>query len=226
MSYCELHCCSAFSFLRGGSFPEQLAEVAAELEMPAMALLDRNGVYGAQRFSVAAREHNVRPIIGAELSMEDFSILPVLVENRTGYKNLCELLTQTHLRSEKGKCEIRWDELPQFAEGLVALFGSSSGGTTSMSSPDGTEPVPPILIDIFGRENVFVEIQRHFVRGEEVINRQLVDLARAKQLPLIATNGVQYAKPYGREVLDVFTCIREHTHLDAAGKLLTQNAER
>src|SRR6266568_5057295 len=226
MSYCELHCCSAFSFLRGGSFPEQLAEVAAELEMPAMALLDRNGVYGAQRFSVAAREHNVRPIIGAELSMEDFSILPMLVENRTGYKNLCELLTQTHLRSEKGKCEIRWDELPQFAEGLVALFGSSSGGTTSMSSPDGTEPVPPIIIDIFGRENVFVEIQRHFIRGEERINRELIDLARAKQLPLIATNGVQYAKSYGREVLDVFTCIREHTHLDVAGKLLTQNAER
>src|SRR5256884_3381560 len=144
MSYCELHASSAFSFLRGGSFPEQLAEVAAELEMPAMALLDRNGVYGAQRFSVAAREHGVRPIIGAELSMEDFSILPVLVENRTGYKNLCELLTQAHLRSEKGKCAVQWSELPQFADGLVALFGSSSGGTTSMSSPDTTERVPPI----------------------------------------------------------------------------------
>src|SRR5205807_9331956 len=124
MPYVELHACSAFSFLRGGSFPEQLAEVAAELEMPAMALLDRNGVYGAQRFSVAAREHNVRPIIGCELSMEDFSILPVLVENRIGYKNLCELLTQAHLRSEKGKCEIKWDELTQLAEGLVALFNA------------------------------------------------------------------------------------------------------
>src|SRR6266480_2804208 len=125
MSYCELHCCSAFSFLRGGSFPEQLAEVVAELEMPAMALLDRNGVYGAQRFSVAAREHGVRPIIGAELSMEDFSILPVLVENRTGYKNLCELLTQAHLRNEKGKCAVKWDQLTQFTEGLVALLGSA-----------------------------------------------------------------------------------------------------
>src|SRR5213082_3535769 len=114
MSYIELRACSAFSFLRGGSFPEQLAEVAAELEMPALALLDRNGVYGAQRFSVAAREQHVRPIIGAELSMEDGSILPVLVENRTGYKNLCELLTQSHLRSEKGQCAVRWDELSQF----------------------------------------------------------------------------------------------------------------
>src|SRR6266700_2426177 len=129
-SYVELHACSAFSFLRGASFPEQLAEAAAELEMPAMALLDRNGVYGAQRFSVAAREQNIHPIIGAELSMEDGSILPVLVENRTGYRNLCELLTQAHLRSEKGNCAVRWNELPQFAEGLVALFGSGSAGVS------------------------------------------------------------------------------------------------
>src|ERR1700747_3924110 len=125
MSYIELHCCSAFSFLRGGSFPEQLAEVAAKLEMPAITLLDRNGVYGAQRFSVAAREHGIRPIIGAELSMEDGSILPVLVENRIGYKNLCELLTESHLRSEKGKCVVRWGELLPFTEGLVGLFKQS-----------------------------------------------------------------------------------------------------
>src|ERR1700736_6093421 len=125
MSYVELHAGSAFSFLRGASFPDQLAERAAELEMPALALLDRNGVYGAQRFSVAARENNLRPIIGCELSLEDGSILPVLVENRTGYKNLCELLTQAHLRSEKGKCAVRWDELPEFAQGLVALFNAS-----------------------------------------------------------------------------------------------------
>ena len=236
--YVELHACSAFSFLRGGSFPEQLAEVAAELEMPALALLDRNGVYGAQRFSMAAREQNIRPIIGCELEMEDGVILPVLVENRAGYTNLCQLLTQAHLRGEKGKCEVRWDELPQFAEGLVVLVSRSllkNGGTTSVSSnllKDSTERVPPVaaraqfLIDGFGRENVFVEIQRHFIRGEERINNELIDLARANRLPLLATNGVEYARPSGREVLDVFICIREHTHLDAAGKLLTHNAER
>jgi len=257
MSYCELHACSAFSFLRAGSFPEQLAEVAAELEMPAIALLDRNGVYGAQRFSVAARECNVRAIIGCELSMEDGSILPVLVENCSGYKNLCELLTQAHLRSEKGKCAVRWDELPQFANGLVALFGLGSTGcqpvvcgSLPQTSSNHAHALAPgvrqaagryrlaacapqtcadrakFLIDAFGRENIFVEIQRHLIRGEESVNRELIDLARAHRVPLIATNGVQYAKPYGREVLDVFTCIREHTHLDVAGKLLTQNAER
>src|SRR6516225_8847626 len=250
MSYCELHCCSAFSFLRAGSFPEQLAEVAAELEMPAIALLDRNGVYGAQRFSVAAREHGVRPIIGAELLIEDGNILPVLVENRAGYKNLCELLTQAHLRSEKSKGAVRWDELAEFAQGLIALFGLGSAGaspavsrasrdTSSERSGGGAEKCgrgaraprtianrARFLIDVFGRGNVFVELQRHFIRGEERINRELIDLAHEHRLPLLATNGVQYAEPYGREVLDVFTCIREHTHLDAAGKFLTQNAER
>jgi error-prone DNA polymerase len=264
MSYIELHACSAFSFLRGGSFPEQLAEVAAELEMPAVALLDRNGVYGAQRFSVAAREHGVRPIVGAELSMEDGAILPVLVENRAGYKNLCELLTQAHLRSEKGKCAVRWKEFRQFTTGLVALLGlvrtsvpdvgfggapkqsfetfatrnrfrvsrkvrdgeDAIASTRDACAPQSCADRAKFLIDIFGRENVFVELQRHFIRGEECINRELIDLARANRLPLLATNGVQYAKPYGREVLDVFTCIREHTHLDTAGKLLTQNAER
>src|SRR5207253_3898321 len=176
MSYIELHACSAFSFLRGASFPEQLAEVAAELEMPAMALLDRNGVYGAQRFSVAAREHGVRPIVGAELSMEDDSILPVLVENRAGYKNLCELLTQAHLRSEKGKCAVRWDELPEFADGLVALLNLGSTNSANRAK---------LLIDTFGRENVFVELQRHSIRGEERINRELIELARANRLPLL-----------------------------------------
>src|SRR5881394_587729 len=261
MPYIELHACSAFSFLRGGSFPEQLAEAAAELEMPAMALLDRNGVYGAQRFSVAAREHNVRPIIGCELLMEDGAVLPVLVENRTGYKHLCELLTKAHLRSEKGKCAVRWDELSEFAKGLIVLFNASfancrapvSDANSSRrftewsrgdaSDMDGQIEKPSererarqtpyksadrarFLIDTFGCENVFVEIQRHFIRGEERVNRELIDLARGYRLSLLATNGVKYAKPYGREVLDVFTCIREHTHLDAAGKLLTQNAER
>src|ERR1700716_2052175 len=148
MPYIELHAGSAFSFLRGGSFPEQLAETAAELEMPALALLDRDGVYGAQRFSVAAREHNVRPIIGCELTMEDGGILPVLVENRTGYKNLCELLTQAHLRSEKRKSAVKCTGRRVLVEGLVVLF----------SEPSRAQ----FLSDTFGRENVFVEIQRHF----------------------------------------------------------------
>ncbi len=255
MSYVELHAASAFSFLRGASFPEQLAERAAELSMPAMALLDRNGVYGAQRFAVAAREQGVRSIVGAELDMEDGNILAVLVKDRPGYANLCSLLTQAHLRSEKGTCAVRWSELPEFSAGMIALLGSAGcqpavfGSLPKTSARDQPKRRPTArqaaersrlaacatrnfaaraqrLIDAFGHANVYIEIQRHFLRREEQTNRVLRDLAAQYRLPLLATNGVQYATPRGREVLDVFTCIREHTHLAAAGQLLTQNAER
>ncbi|MGZ5024660.1 MAG: PHP domain-containing protein, partial [Chthoniobacterales bacterium] len=222
MAYVELHAGSAFSFLRGGSSPEQLAEVAAQLQMPAVALLDRNGVYGAQRFAVKARECNVRPIIGCELTMEDGSILPVLVKSKTGYANLCSLLTEAHLRGQvKGECAIKWGELANFSEGTIALCGLGSA-----RAPRNLIERAKCLTRAFGVDNVYVELQRHFIRGEEKINRGLIDLAEQFRLPVLATNGVQYATPREREVLDVFTCIREHTHLDAAGKLLTQNSER
>src|SRR3954471_23874686 len=127
MEYVELHCRSAFSFLRGGSLPEQLAEKAAELGIPAVAVCDRDGVYGAPRFFGRAKEMGIRPIIGAELTMEDKTVLPVLVKSWTGYENLCQLLTRAHLRNEKGKASVQWNELPEFAGGFVALTGDNEG---------------------------------------------------------------------------------------------------
>src|SRR5207244_12703252 len=122
MSYIELHANSAFSFLRGASFPEQLVQVAAELEMPALALLDRNGVYGSQRFSVAGREQKVRPIIGAELTMGDGRVLPVLVASRLGFSNFCFLIFLGHFGREVYWVwyENRFVRL-QFATAVVSL---------------------------------------------------------------------------------------------------------
>jgi error-prone DNA polymerase len=210
--FVELHCRSAFSFLRGASTPEQLAERAAQLQMPAVALCDRDGVYGAPRFFGRARELGVRPIVGAELTMDDQSVLPVLVQSRAGYENLCQLLTGGHLRNEKGKCSIHWPELAQFSDGLVALVNSEALARKSLSC--------------LGRENVFVELQRHRVRGEERAVRALVAWAGQLRLPLLATNGVLYSSAGERPILDVFHCIRNHTHLDAAGRLLEPNGER
>ena len=210
--YVELHARSAFSFLRGGSVPERLAQRAADLNLPGVALCDRDGVYGAPRFFAEARAKGIRPIVGAELSMEDKTILPVLVQSRVGYENLCQLLTRAHLRSEKSKCSIRWNELPEFSAGLVAMVNSDSAATFALRG--------------FAHDSVFVEIQRHRIRGEERNIQLLVDMADRLRLPLLATNGVVYSTESERPILDVFTCIRHHTHLDAAGKLLEQNAER
>jgi error-prone DNA polymerase len=241
--YIELHCRSAFSFLRGASTPEQLAIRAAQLQLPAVALCDRDGLYGAPQFFSHAREAGIRPIVGAELTMEDTTILPVLVQSRAGYENLCQLLTRAHLRNGKGNCSVHWDELPEFAGGLVALvaqaFQPAGSGdfpvarrNTGLESPvnpqTGKSALRTVehLCNIFGHDNLFIEIQRHRIRGEERANKARVDLARHFQLPLLATNGVLYSSEAQRPILDVFTCIRNHTHLDAAGKLLEQNAER
>ena len=220
--YIELHARSAFSFLRGGSQPEDLVKRAKDLEMPALALCDRDGVYGSARLHSAAKETGLKALVGAELTLEDGAVLPVLVKNRTGYQNLCRLITEAKLRGTKTESAVRWEELPHYGDGLIALTGDEEG---VLRDPEDAAALDR-LIAAFGRENVAVEIQRHLRRGEDWRNETLVALAESRRLPVVATNGVLYATPAGRQVLDVFTCIRHHTHLDAAGRLLSPNAER
>jgi error-prone DNA polymerase len=225
MSYVELHASSAFSFLRGASNPEDLVPTAARLDLPALALCDRDGLYGAPRLHAVAKEHGVRALVGAELTLEDKSILPVLVANRTGYQNLCRLITEARLRGTKTESTVLWKELPAYAEGLLVLTGDEEG---ILKNPCQSEAVKKLetLMTIFGKENIFVEIQRHLRRGETWRNNQIVTLARAQGLSLVATNGVLHARPDERRALDLFTCVRHHTNFDAAGRLLSINAER
>ncbi|MFN0068778.1 MAG: DNA polymerase III subunit alpha [Limisphaerales bacterium] len=227
--YVELHARSAFSFLRGASLPEHLAATAADLGLPALAVCDRMGVYGAPRVFATGREAGLRPLLGAELVLDDGAVLPVLVASRAGYQNLCRLLTGAHLRATKGAGRVRWAELPEFAAGLVALTGDGEGPLRrAVLGPDTGSAAPAVLrrlTDAFGPDNVFVELQRHRVHGEDAVNRALADLADAHRLPLLATNGVLYARPEARRVADVFACLRHHTHLDAAGSLLAVNDE-
>src|SRR5438094_10526996 len=107
-SYVELHARSAMNFLRGASLPEGMAATARRLGLPAMALHDRDGVYGAPRFYAAAKEQGIKPIIGCELAMEDGSVLPVLVESRAGYRNLCRMVTRAKLRGTKTESAVAW----------------------------------------------------------------------------------------------------------------------
>jgi error-prone DNA polymerase len=229
MGYVELHARSAFSFLQGASQPEHLAETAIKQGLPAMALCDRNGVHGAPRFYAASKEKAFRPLVGSELTLEDGTVLPVLVMNRNGYRNLCRMITRAQLRAAKSEGSILWSELEEFHEGLIALTGDSEGplyeavfrGNRNVADQNLRR-----LVRAFGPGQVYVELQRHRVLNEERITSGLKELADAHRLPVVATNGVLYAETWGRDVLDVFTCIRHHTHLDAAGLLLGLNAQR
>ena len=233
MSYIELHASSAFSFLEGSSLPEQLVEEAARLDYPALALLDRDGIYGAPRFYKASRQAGLRPLIGAEITLEGglhkrTRQLSLLVENRTGYQNLCRLITRMKLRSEKGKEEISLNEVEEFASGLVCLTGGNTGLLRiALQRGDTQEALDSLdrLRGIFGPHHLFVELQRHFDRHQEKSNHALIEFASRHRLPLLATNGVRYANASDRPLLDVLTCIRHKTNLDHAGRLLNQNAE-
>jgi error-prone DNA polymerase len=229
MAYVELHARSAFSFLRGASTPEHLAQIAVQQGLGAMALCDRNGVYGAPRFYAEANTHGLRPIVGSELTLEDGSVLPVLVMNRTGYRNMCRMITRAQLRAPKGESRILWKELEEFCEGLIALTGDQEGplydpvfrGNRTLADETMSR-----IIRAFRPGHVYVELQRHRILHEERITRGLRELAEAHRLPVVATNGLLYAETSGRDVHDVFTCLRHHTHLDEAGLLLNSNAER
>src|SRR5215510_5883245 len=281
--YVELHARSAFSFLRGASIPEELIATCAELKIPAMALLDNDGVYGAARFHLAAQKSGIKAHIGAEITVSNFRFqisksksrvpgseggnsrfkiqdsrfkiqdsrfksqdssfqsrdpkpvvtLPLLVRNRTGYQNLCRLVTLMKLRVPKhakpGECAVTPDELAEYAEGLICLTGDMNGPLAKNFNHRDTEDAQRSLeklIEIFGKDNVYAELQRHFSREEEARNHALIELARRLKLPLLATNGVCYATRAQRQVADVFTCIRNHVRLETAGRLLSINSER
>jgi error-prone DNA polymerase len=240
MTYVELHARSAFSFLEGSSVPEELIATGLALDMPAMALLDRNGVYGSPRFHLSGKKNGIKAHIGAELSVKtpnaDIVSLPVLARNRTGYQNLCRLITLMKLRVPKhakpGECAATAAELAAHAKGLVCLTGGDDGPLARIilrqdadSDKDAQRSVE-WLLDVFGKKNVYAELQRHFDRDEEARNQAVIELARRHHLPLLATNGVCQATPDRREVSDVFTCLRNHVRLETAGRLLARNSER
>jgi error-prone DNA polymerase len=228
--YTELHARSAFSFLEGASVPEELAAACKEHGMPAMAVLDRDGVYGAPRFYLAANKTSVKAHIGAEVTSVFGWRYPLLVKSREGYQNLCRLITRMKLRAaRKGEGHVEREELAGLHAGLICLTGGEEGplaaALASGGTAQGTECVRQ-LCDLFGRKNVYVELQRHYCREEEARNQAAVEIARKLSLPLLATNGVCHALPEERELLDVFTCIRNHHVLATAGRLLSRNSER
>jgi error-prone DNA polymerase len=253
--YIELHSRSAFSFLEGASTPEELIAVCANLGMPAMALLDRDGLYGSPRFHLAAKKAKLKAHIGAEVSLSPLfstrsvsretlldnvsrfqphkllaSRLPLLVASRTGYQNLCRLITKMKLRvgRKEGACATDLDII-EHADGLICLTGGEEGplaAALSKSGPQAALELVRHLVHIFGQSNVYVELQRHFHRDEEYRNRIAIEIAETLQLPLLATNGVNYAAPHERQLADAFTALRYHRTLSTAGRLLARNAER
>ncbi|MBN2371800.1 MAG: error-prone DNA polymerase [Vicinamibacteria bacterium] len=217
----ELHAASAFSFLLASSLPEDLVARAANLGYEALALVDRDGLSGAPRFFRAAKAGGVRPLVGASLSLRGGGALPLLVESREGYRRLCRLITEMKAGAPKGEAALDLEALaPETATGLVALAGEETLGFPI------DEDRLAALIRLFGARHLVIDVQRHRRRDQAVANAALLDLAAARKLTPVATNGVRHGSARERALLDVLTCIRERTTLTNAGCRLALNSER
>src|ERR1035438_5302173 len=208
--YIELHAASAFSFLDGASQPEALIERAIELEMPALALADRNGLYGAARFHTATKncvsKAKIKAHIGAEIAVSSFgdklqppewlphqhpdepSRITLLCTSQAGYQNLCQLITRFKMReSTKAEGAATLDDVEEFSAGLICLTGGDEGplaAALAHEGHDGARKLADRLSSIFGRGNLFLELQRHQLREEECRNQSLLDLAAALHLQI------------------------------------------
>ena len=230
MSYVPLRCRSNFSFLDGASHPDELVEQAHALGIEALALTDRDGVYGMVRAHVKAKELGVRLIVGAEVTVGDapgdavaapVSTIVLLAADRTGYANLCRLLTAGRLRRPKGESRVTWPEVCERAAGLIALWGGERSLLVREAEP---RAVAGPLREAFG-DRLYAMATRHR-RAEEV--RQEACLRRHAEragLPLVAATEVLYHTPARRDLQDVLTCIRHGVTLAAAGRLTRPNAE-
>src|SRR4051794_3532672 len=217
MAYVELHAHSAYSFLDGASLPEELALQAAELGYEAVALTDHDGVYGSLEFAHAAKAVGLRAITGAEVTLTDGSHLTLLVEDERGYANLCRLLTRSHRDTRPTGRErellppaLPLDDLLARADGLVCLTGCARHGLAPRA-PTATAR----LVPAFGRDRLYVELQRPYARGDVRRNTHLRQLAESLRLDTVVTGDVHAHHPRRTQLQDVLVAIRSHASLEA-----------
>ena len=210
--YVELHCHSNFSFLDGGSHPAELAFRAAELGMPALAITDRGGVYGAVRFLQACRKVGVKPLIGATLEVDGEDVV-MIARNLRGYSNLCRLLTLAHTDQPKGE-----------ARTTLATVAEHRGDLFYLSATDVETRLRNIQ-EALGKDDVFSELHHHLRSEDPWVLEGRAGIAKRCGAPIVATNQVHYHVPERRRLHDVLVAIRHRATLDEARQHLFPNAE-
>lgn len=227
IDYVELHTHSCYSLLDGTATPAALVARAAALGMSALALVDHDAVYGAVEFYKAAQETDIKPIFGAEITLTGGHHLTLLVENATGWSNLCALISAARRSAPKGEAALPPRLLTEHADGLIALSGCRRGEIAAAILRDDLGSARAAIRRyqaIFG-DRFYIELQRHGFADEHYFIGILVNLSREFSLKYVATNNVHYTTETGHQLQDVLTCIRHNTTLDEAGGLLRQNSE-
>lgn len=238
MPYVELHLHTAFSFLDGASMPSEYAKIATEYGYKAMAVTDHDGLYGAMEFAQAVSAAGIQPITGAEITLDDGSHLTLLVENRTGYGNLCQLITNIKhgrlpepvLLTAPQTTHDVLDTCPlsDYAEGLILLTGCREGQLSTAVTEGRIADAEHILatyIAWFGADNVVVELQQNYVFGDTTRIKRLVDLADHFGVRYAATGNVHYHVHERHRLQDVVVSIANRATLDTSHQQRRANAQ-
>ena len=227
--YAELHCHSAYSFLDGASPPDELLAEAHRHGYPALALTDRNGIYGSLVFAHAAKPLGIQAITGAAVTLTDGSELILLAETPQGYTNLCRLLTTTHLGAERLDPRLPHTALEERHDGLIILSGSRRDGllprTLENDGLSAARKLAERCKAVFGADRFFVEIQRNRVRGDVALTSAMIDLANDVGLSAVATGSVHYHARERHRLHDVMVAIRHRTTLDGSHRVRNPNSE-
>lgn len=219
--YAPLWVKSCFSFLEGASHPEELVEESRRLGLSHLALTDRDGLYGAVRAHVKAKELGLHLILGATVTLVDESQIVLLATSRKGYAHLCRLLTKGRLRSKKGQSRVTWEEVFEHAGDIIALWG---GERARIAWEGDVAEIASKLKDAFG-DRLYALIARHR-RAEEAFAEELLrERAAHYGLEAVAALEVLYHVPERRDLGDVLTCIREKKTLEEIGDKTRPNAE-
>ena len=214
LSYAPLWCKSNYSFLEGASHPEELVLRAVELGLPAIAITDLDGVYGIVRAHVAARDQEIKFIVGSEITIESGESVVLLVRNREGYANLCGLISQGRLRNEKGVSSVFWDELCAAHSGLIALLANRC------------ENLSPEVLDELKRSfrgDLFFITSRHAEPCDPYKHIAITQRAESHDISIVAMSEVLYHTAEKKPLHDICRCIASGVTLHEAGALLTMN---
>ncbi|HZC27174.1 MAG TPA: PHP domain-containing protein, partial [Actinopolymorphaceae bacterium] len=229
--YAELHCHSNFSFLDGASHPEELVEEAIRLGLQALALTDHDGLYGVVRMAETAEhsDYDLATVFGAELSLElsqpqngiadpEGSHLLVLAHGEDGYHRLAGAITDAQLRGgEKGRPVYDLDDLAARAAGEWVVLTGCRKGLVPLALEHGMTAAGrelDRLVALFGRDQVVVELTDHGYPLDTDRNDALAELARARRLPVVATNNVHFAAPDRRQLATALAAVRGRRSLD------------
>ncbi|HTN13840.1 MAG TPA: DNA polymerase III subunit alpha [Sphingomonadaceae bacterium] len=214
---------SSFSMLEGAIDPKAIAKLAKERGFPAIAICDRNGLYGTVAFAAACRDQGVQPIIGTLLGVvredgKSVDYLPLLAQDQAGWNSLCHLVSRAHLdRPLELEPHVTFADLAEHNEGLIALTGAAEGGMTRLFAQGQAEAARDYgerLEDYFpGR--LYIELARRGDPTEEAAEDALVDYAYERGLPLVATNPANFAEPAFHAAHDAMLCIAHSTQIDA-----------